>query len=489
MGTNVNRRSSRQNHRTVRRWLCVILVLGVLTAACGSRRSAGDLLAAARGGRAASSGIGAGDQSGAGGDSTTGSAAAGSQAGNAAIGGGSSGAGSAGGSASGGSGGGPGGGPGGSGAQAGAKSPVSIGALGDFSGVGGQLQQPDLAGLRAWIKSVNDRGGLNGHPVNNLIVADDGGDAARNRQLAQQLIEQNHVVALIFDGALDGSGTVSYVTQQGVPFVGGVGTGDYFYQSPVYFPQAPQGNDLAESTQGALPVLGRQGKTKVAVIACAESNVCSKTATALQRVAPRYGAQVVYSTTSSITQPDFSSECLNARNAGAQVVYAVTDGASVGRIAQSCSRQNFHPQYVTTAAALTPDMAQNGDLQGLMVPSVVLPIASNSSALQEFRAAMAKYASGQQLVDGQVVAWTAGKVLELGAKGLPDGDVPTLRKALLNGLWNLHGFDPGLSAPEQYNPNAPASRTVCWFMEQVQNNRFVSDGNRSCVPYDPSLAS
>jgi hypothetical protein len=72
---------------------------------------------------------------------------------------------------------------------------------------------------------------------------------------------------------------------------------------------------------------------------------------------------------------------------------------------------------------------------------------------------------------------------------LPDGDVPTLRKALLNGLWGLHSFDLGIVGPEQYNPNAPASRTVCWHIETIQNNRWASDGNRTCTPYDPSLVS
>jgi branched-chain amino acid transport system substrate-binding protein len=366
---------------------------------------------------------------------------------------------------------------------------VTIAALGAFSGVAGASQGPFLAGLRAWIKMINDRGGLNGHHVNDLIVADDGADSARNRQLAQQLIEQNHVLALMFDNALDGSGTVSYVTQQGVPFIGTAGVGDYSYQSPVYFPQIVAGNDLAETAVGALPALVQQGKTKLASIYCAEVKVCATASKALQRAAPRYGAQVVYSSESSITQPDFSSECLNARNAGAQVIGLAMDGASNKRIAQSCSRQGYHPIYSTGSNIVTPDMPQNDDFQGMFVVSSTMPLASNQPALQEFRAAMAKYAAGQTLQDGMVEAWAAGKVLELGGKALPDGDAPTMRKALLNGLWNLHSFDLGITPVQQYNPNAPATRTVCWFIETVQNHRFSSDGNRTCAPYDPSLVS
>jgi hypothetical protein len=132
-------------------------------------------------------------------------------------------------------------------------------------------------------------------------------------------------------------------------------------------------------------------------------------------------------------------------------------------------------------------MPQNDNLQGMITPGSTMPLASNNPALQEFRAAMSKYAGGQTPLDGMLEAWTAGKLLEAGAKGLPDGDVPTLRKALLNGLWGLHSFDPILAGTQQYNPNQPATRTVCWFMETIQNHRWVSDGNRTCIPYDPSL--
>jgi ABC-type branched-subunit amino acid transport system substrate-binding protein len=209
----------------------------------------------------------------------------------------------------------------------------------------------------------------------------------------------------------------------------------------------------------------------------------------MKRVAPRYGAQVVYSTTSSITQPDFSSECLNARNAGAQVLFMGMDGASMKRIAQSCSRQGYHPTYSATTNGVTADLPQDDDLQGMVAVGPTMPIAANLPPLEEFRTAMAKYAAGQTPIDGDVEAWAAAKILELGAKSLPDGDVPALRKALLNGLWTLHGFDLGIVGPEQFNPNQPASRTVCWFNETLQNHHFVSDGNRACAPYDPSLAS
>jgi branched-chain amino acid transport system substrate-binding protein len=369
---------------------------------------------------------------------------------------------------------------------------VTIGTVGAYSGVVGASQGPFLLGLRLWIKMINDRGGLNGHPVNDLIVADDGGDSARNRQLAQQLIEQNKVLALVFDAALDGSGTVGYVQSQGVPFIGGIGTGNYFYESPVYFPEMAMGLPSGQALALAQLEEGtRQGKTKFAVISCVEAANCGTYAKVMQRAAARYGAQVVYSSSSSIAAPDYSSECLNARSAGAEVLGLGMDGASITRIVQSCSRQNYHPTYAGSTAELTNDLPHIGDLQGMIIGGFTMPVAAEAPPLQEFKAALAKYAPGTTPVDGVLEAWATAKVLELGAKSLPDGDVPTLRKALVNGLWAIPpGFDLGFTTPLRYNPGKAASPVVCWFHETIQNGKYVApDTRRTCVDYDAKLTS
>jgi branched-chain amino acid transport system substrate-binding protein len=369
------------------------------------------------------------------------------------------------------------------------KSPVTIAALGAFSGVVGATQAPNLDAIRVWIRYINDRGGLNGHPVNPLIVADDGGDSARNRQLAQKLIEQDKVLALVLDGALDGSGTVSYVTQHSVPFIGGIGTGQYFYESPVYFPQMPQGLALAQSMQGIFPELVRQGKTKVGVIVCAESpRVCNAMINAGKNTAGKYGAKVVYSTTASIVQPDYSAECLNARNAGAQAIWLGFDVASNIRVAQSCARQGYHPVYTTTAGTISASMAKDPNFQNMIVIAPTMPVVAGNPALAEFKAAMAMYAPNTVLGDGHVYAWAIGKILELGAKDLPDGDMPTLRKSLVQALGAIpRAHDIGIAMPLTYNPGRPSSPAVCWFIETVAGGKYASNGQRSCVPYDAAL--
>jgi hypothetical protein len=50
--------------------------------------------------------------------------------------------------------------------------------------------------VAAWAAAVNATGGLNCHPVK-YIIEDDGGDPSRNQALTQQLVEQDHVIALV----------------------------------------------------------------------------------------------------------------------------------------------------------------------------------------------------------------------------------------------------------------------------------------------------
>ncbi len=226
---------------------------------------------------------------------------------------------------------------------------------------------------------------------------------------------------------------------------------------------------------------------------CVESpNICNAAATVARRAAPRYGAQVVYATTASIAAPDYSAECLNARNAGAQVILVGMDAASAIRIQQSCARQGYHPIYAVQTVGVNADMAADDGFEGAIIAGPTMPLGGNLPALGEFRAAMARYAPGVALIDGQVETWAAGKVLQLGAARLPDGDVTTLRKALLGGLYAIpHDFDPGFAAPLEYNPGKPATPVVCWFNETIHNHQFVAvdGGQRTCAPYDPGLVS
>jgi branched-chain amino acid transport system substrate-binding protein len=86
------------------------------------------------------------------------------------------------------------------GASGGSSSPsgIPVGVIGSFTGTQAASTAPARPAIEAWAASANAAGGLDGHKVN-LIVMDDGGVASTALADVRQLIEKDHVVALIND--------------------------------------------------------------------------------------------------------------------------------------------------------------------------------------------------------------------------------------------------------------------------------------------------
>ena len=65
-------------------------------------------------------------------------------------------------------------------------SDLIIGTIGNFSGPGGEASH--LAGLQAWVDSVNASGGIKGRQIK-LIAEDDQGDATKSQADIRQLVQ------------------------------------------------------------------------------------------------------------------------------------------------------------------------------------------------------------------------------------------------------------------------------------------------------------
>src|SRR5260370_2548271 len=77
------------------------------------------------------------------------------------------------------------------------------------------------------------------------------------------------------------------------------------------------------------------------------------------------GMELVYKSRASLAQPDFTAECIGARNAGVEILQIALDGNSVARVAASCARQNYKPLFTVFRAIAFDKMKDNPDLDGL----------------------------------------------------------------------------------------------------------------------------
>jgi branched-chain amino acid transport system substrate-binding protein len=349
-----------------------------------------------------------------------------------------------------------------------------------LSGPAGATFLPTVQAVQAWTKYINAKGGVNGHQVV-LFVYDDGGDPARHRAQVQEAVERRRVVAFVQNNeVLTGRGSIDYITAKGIPVIGSETGTQYFYENPFYFPQASSGRLMFELTissaaQQAIPA----GKDKVGWLYCAEIPACSEFDQVLKEKAPQVGFKPVYRASASIAQPDYTAECISARNANVEVFVLALDPNSVTRVAASCARQGFRPTYAITGSLVTDAQKSDPNLASLIAASDVFPyFQSGTPATDEFQKVIGSY--GRDTIGtagmGAAVGWVTAKLFEKATANLAE---PPTSRSILEGLWKIKDDTlGGLTARLTFTEGKPATPVLCWFNLAVKDKRWVTpDGS------------
>jgi branched-chain amino acid transport system substrate-binding protein len=363
------------------------------------------------------------------------------------------------------------------------KDPINVGTVGELSGIIGGLILNQVRGVQAWVAYINDtQGGIDCHPIK-YITADDGGDPARNQALTQQLVEQDHVIAFVnMVAPLAGAAAVSYINQKQIPVVGSEGGSQWFYTSPYYFPQESSGILVDKGGFDALADVGKsQGKTKIATLSCIEASVCSEIYTYSPQFATDEGVQLVYRGQGSLAQPDFTSACQSAKDAGAQMFLIGLDTNSIERVLQNCKSVGFHPIYAAESSTVTSSVAADQLADGLVIglPNAMWIDNSNRSIV-EFKNALAKYAPGLPADLTSLPGWVSAKLFQFVTQNLPD---PPTSQAILHALWSIKNNTlGGLTIPLTYAQGQNAPPIFCYWIAQVKNGGFSTPngGARAC---------
>ena len=370
------------------------------------------------------------------------------------------------------------------------KTEIKIGEVGVFSGLIGMHTKPISDALRVWVRWINDRGGINGHSIV-LLTGDTGGDPARHRSLVQEMVEKG-VVAFVAQAGdvFSGAGSVEYLTQHRVPVIGSEGAAAWYYQSPVFFPQIQHSRALVQALAVGTAKAGlARAKRKLAIWTCLEAQTCKDMDEIVPKVTSKYGVTVVSSMKVSIGQPDFTAECLNTRNAGAEMIFMAADGSAISRGAASCARQGYRPTWVLVGGGiLAKQHAEDPNLNGAIGIDTQAPwFLDNTPARKAWRDAVARYASGLSTTSSSMIGWVAAKLFEFAMRAAPE---PYTREGLLASLWSIKA-DPlaDLTVPYLFNPEKPATPTTCFWNVTPKNGRWISadGGQRHCFDYDPSI--
>lgn len=373
---------------------------------------------------------------------------------------------------------GAGGGAGGTGAATCTKpgAPLIIGQVGAWSGLVGQSAGGARTGLAVWANHINAKGGLACHPIR-LTSVDDQSDGAKAAAAVNDLVQNKKAVALVGSMVpIDAAAYRTAVEANKVPTVGGDYVSEEWLKSPYMYPVggSPEGVYTA-TMKGAVA----QGKKSFATIHCVEAAACSLGQSIAVRNAESVGAKIVYSTTVSLTQSDFTSQCQNARTAKADAIYYFGDGASVHRLARSCNNLGFNPMIMipSLAAISTLRTDPNVNKGGLVfAPSVFPWMLDNTAAHREFQTAYKRYAPGAPTDAAAATGWASGKMLEaviaaLGSEAVNNAITTDL---IMKGLGKIKNETLGGLVPATtYTYNQPKATAIdCAYVALMRNQAW-----------------
>ena len=302
---------------------------------------------------------------------------------------------------------------------------------------------------------------------------------ARHRASVQDLVDNRHVIAFVGNPEVfTGQQSAKYLTEKGIPVIGSDGGGSWFYQSPVYFPHSSHGEPLVEAMiDGYAAQTVPKGLTRFALITCVEAAVCAEGDRIWTRDAAKVGYEVVYKARASITQPDYTAECLNAQRANAQVIATAFDPASVTRLARSCVRQGYKPVIGIGSVNATPIHPQEPGLQNAVVGGTeAYPwFLTDTPAIREFRQGVEE--AGFEPLGGYELGWISGKLFELLVPDVP-GDITPASLLARRGLVRDETLG-GLAMPLTFEAGKNAQPRTCGFLVGIENQRYVSpDGGK-----------
>ncbi len=350
--------------------------------------------------------------------------------------------------------------------------PIVIGSVGNYSGPAGAAQAGIPRGVQVWAADINSRGGLFGRQVQ-VVVVDDGGDPARYTSAVRDLVENRKAVAFVGNGAsLSMKGGTNYLQSNKIPVIGSDCSVPEWFTSPVYFPQCTRFEEQVRN----IMVAGKKvsGKSKFGFVACSEANACTSQKPILLNQAKAAGVDLVYNADVSLTQVDFTAECRNAQRAGVDLFYVAADPNTLGRVARSCARQNFNPQYVQVAVSVGP---ASKDLQGVgdLIASLPLfPFAGGSgAAIDAYTKALAQF-SGVQPGPAEAYGWAAGKLFEKIATDTARADQKLTPAGLVAAGSKVKGETLGGLTPPLNFTGGKAVPGDCYFVVQAKGGKWTT---------------
>jgi len=356
--------------------------------------------------------------------------------------------------------------------------PIKVGTIQTVTGPTGSKLSQTLAGV--WQKWVNTHGGINGHPVQ-LIVLDDAGNPSQALSVTRKLVTQDHVVAIIGTSTYAGPPVLKVASAAHVPLIGGITASEPGVSGP-YAYQAQVG--LITLNRAAFEIAKSLGVKKWGDFYCSPG--CQNVPAMDAQSAKATGLTDAYEGAVSFTAPDYTGPCLKMVGSGADAATVAGTAVMTKQIVKACQQSGFKGDWMLNAGVASPfwDKDPSFATTKIHLISDVWPWFDTSTpARQEFQDAMAKYAPGMT-TDPSYNAfiadeWVGFQMFKKAAENVKLG--PNSSSAdVIKGLATIKNETlGGLTGPVTYDTSASSHPDNCYYQSELKNGKWVSDGSTS----------
>jgi branched-chain amino acid transport system substrate-binding protein len=210
------------------------------------------------------------------------------------------------------------------------------------------------------------------------------------------------------------------------------------------------------------------GKKKIGTVSCVEAEYCPIFDKTVKEFAPKFGFDLVYQADVTITAPDYTANCLEARNRGVQAFITSLDGQTNQRLINSCAKVGFAAPIAAASIQGTDDFKDNPNMVGSLIGMNVVPWFGAAPAAAEHRAIFKKHVRDAIFGPAAMNGWTTAKAFEAAGRTFPRSGAIT-PKDVINGLYALNGDNlGGLTYPLRFNAAEPAKKKIaCGYPVQV----------------------
>jgi branched-chain amino acid transport system substrate-binding protein len=350
-------------------------------------------------------------------------------------------------------------------------SPINIGDIASLTGPEASSIDQTTEVLEAWAKTVNAKGGLQGHSVN-LIIKDDGYNPTTSLSQVEGMVTNDHIVALVDNSDVD-TAWYKFVEQHKVPVIGGQ-TEDGPYESADFF---DPGSTFNVFTVGEAYLAKLVHSKASSDLYCAEVALCSQALAPLRANLPRFGSKLVYASAISFAAPSYAAQCLAAKQAGATSMTVGDATSVVTKVVQDCAAQGYDPIQLSGDGTVGISWLTIPQFNGNVDAQPDIPFFVHNAATDPMYTALKKYYPSQltNANFGEIVVenWADAILLQDAIAAVKLTSTPTAAEVTA-GMYALPKNTTlgGLTPPLNFVKNKPTTNS-CFFYMGIKNGKFI----------------